>query len=185
MLHERPKSGYLKSTRLTKGILLSTYTSICRLSGFFKSAYSSSMNEQQNWITCMYYPPVFVCVIYINFIKEQFLCLNTYFAHDRIMQNMWYKNHDVIMMLLWWKCALLLVYKYMYFILLNLRHFLSSWLFLQVSSSKMKILGKGNNQYCLFVYQYYLFEFNELFSNPCKNSKESLNTTQFGEYLNN
>lgn len=52
-------------------------------------------------------------------------------------------------------------------------------------SSKTKILGKGNNQYCLFVYQYYLFEFNELFSNPCKNSKESLNTTQFGEYLNN
>lgn len=49
----------------------------------------------------------------------------------------------------------------------------------------MKILGKGNNQYCLFVYQYYLLEFNELFSNPCKNSKESLNTTQFGEYLNN
>lgn len=32
----------------------------------------------------------------------------------------------------------------------------------------MKILGKGNNQYCMFVYQYYLFEFNELFSNPCK-----------------
>lgn len=128
--------------------------------------------------------PRYLSVIYINFIKEQFLCLNTYFAHDRIMQNMWYKNHDVIMMLLWWKCALLLVYKYMYFILLNLRRFLS-WLFLQVSSSKMKILGKGNNQYCLFVYQYYLFEFNELFSNPCKNSKESLNTTQFGEYLNN
>lgn len=27
-------------------------------------------------------------------------------------------------------------------------------------------LGKGNNQYFLFVNQFYLFEFNELFSNP-------------------
>lgn len=61
---------------------------------------------------------LFVCVIYINFIKVT-IFKSQYLLCSWIMQNMWYKNHDVIMMLLWWKCALLLVYKYMYFILLK------------------------------------------------------------------